>query len=762
MDAPAQSQDWNRWRRRIVALSFLVGVAIVFLLPSDWLYGWTAADLGQQFLAWRTFAAQSLRGGHLPLWNPYTYSGEPFLAGFQSAVFYPPNVIFLVLPLCRAVNLSLLAHGFILGCGTDRWARGRGLHPFAAALCGLVAPLTGPVFPHFYAGHLSNLCTLAWAPWMFAGLDEWHDRGARRGLLLAGAAVALQVLAGQIQCVFYLAVAALVHAGARILAEPQARRRALPGLAVAYLLGAALAAAQLLPGLAAAGEGLRQQRLDATTAGEFSFPLENLLTAAVPGFFGDSVHHLYWGRWSSWEMSLFLGVSGLFLLLVAAVDPLSRRGARLDLAAAGLLLVLALGSNTPLFRPLYEFVPGLGRFRGWSKFSFPAGLFLLLVSGRGADAILRSRKPPRAPALAGGLLGCALLAGGLALVQRPPLIAGFLARIRDSGESYLSTDMFNSPATIEAAGTQAGRSLATAGALAILCSGALALAGLRPRAGLVLLGMLPAEMIAFAATQYGHFRAGDAEHPEIADYVAARPGDYRIQDMVSPNNGILVGAPDLWGDDPALLRRYAEFMAFTQGEDPDHATQQLIFGRAAPIYSLLRLRYVFYASPPDGFGVHEVPGAMDRVQLVSQCRVIPERRALLTALCAPGFDPRQTVLLEREPNPQPRPGAVSGRARVVRQSADRLTVEADLAAPAILLVTDGYSRDWHASPLPGSSQPRYEVMPADYVVRATPLAAGHHLIQFDYEPRGLSAGLWLSGIAWAAWSALWLRDRKVV
>jgi hypothetical protein len=98
--------------------------------------------------------------------------------------------------------------------------------------------------------------------------------------------------------------------------------------------------------------------------------------------------------------------------------------------------------------------------------------------------------------------------------------------------------------------------------------------------------------------------------------------------------------------------------------------------------------------------------------------------------------------------------------RIVRQSADQFTVEADLAAPAILLVTDGYSRDWHARPLPGSSQSGYEIMPADYVVRATPLARGHHLIQFDYDPHGLAAGLWISGFAWAAWAAAWLRDRK--
>ena len=345
---------------------------------------------------------------------------------------------------------------------------------------------------------------------------------------------------------------------------------------------------------------------------------------------------------------------------------------------------------------------------------------------------------------------------------RPRLKAAVDRRIhglvRDSGESYLSPEAYGAAATIEEAGAQAARSLETAGAIAILGAAALASARLRPRAGLWLLGLLPAELTAFAATQFGHFHYAESEHPEIAEYLAAHPGDYRIQDMISPNNGVLLGAPDLWGDDPALLRRYAEFMAFTQGLDPDHPTQQLVFGRAAPIYSLLRLRYVIYARPPEGFGVHELPGPMDRVQLVSTYRVIPDRRALLAALGGPDFDPRQTVLLENEPSPRPERGPSSGRARVVSQSPDQFTVEADVPSPAILLVTDCYSRDWHARALPGSSQSEYAVMPADYVVRATPLSAGHHLIRFVYEPRGLGAGLWISGgLACAAWAVFWSR-----
>ena len=199
MDPLPRPRDWNRVCQGAGAGLFLAFALALFLLPPDFLIGTARADLGQQFLAWRAFAAASLRAGHWPLWNPYNYAGEPFLGGFQSAVFYPANVLFLIFPLCRAANLSLLVHLFILAAGMYRWAARRGVHPLAAGLAGLLLALSGPVFPHLYAGHLSNLSTLAWAPWIFDGLEDWTRGGTRRSLLLASAAVCLQILAGQMQ-----------------------------------------------------------------------------------------------------------------------------------------------------------------------------------------------------------------------------------------------------------------------------------------------------------------------------------------------------------------------------------------------------------------------------------------------------------------------------------------------------------------------------------------------------------------------------------
>ncbi|MDQ3239144.1 MAG: hypothetical protein M3P33_01335, partial [bacterium] len=53
----------------------------------------TTDPVRQQF-AWKYLAVNQFKIGEWPLWNPYNFSGTPLLANFQSAVFYPLNLIF--------------------------------------------------------------------------------------------------------------------------------------------------------------------------------------------------------------------------------------------------------------------------------------------------------------------------------------------------------------------------------------------------------------------------------------------------------------------------------------------------------------------------------------------------------------------------------------------------------------------------------------------------------------------------------------------
>jgi len=750
----------------VVVALILASLVLVFLLPADVLLTARGTDMVSEFAASRAFLAASVARGHLPLWNPYTYGGQPFLGGFESAALYPPSLLFVVLPLARALNFSMLLHLIVLGWGVERWAASRGIGAWASALAGLVIALSGPVFPHLYAGHLSNLCTMAWAPWIFLGLESWVQRGRRGGLFLASAGICLQILAGHVQYFFYTAVAAALQALVLTLAQPAARRRAIPALAGCYAAGLTLGAAQLLPGLAASAEGIRQQNLDYGFAAMFGFPPENFLTLLAPGFFGtlsDTAlsarfgDPIYWGRCYLWEMSLFLGaVAPLLIALAVIPQNRLRRQVLADLVIVAALLVLALGVHTPLFGLLYHDAPGFGHFRSWSKFIFPAALFLALALAAGTDHLLRGRAVPAAVGWGGLVLGGqTLLAAGILCVA-PELLSGFFQLVAASQESYLPGSFFNQPDALRTAAWHASLSLALGGAVLAGAGVVLLFVERKPVLRWVLPVMLGVEMLGFAAGLIPVAHLADATPDGFRQFLAAHPGDYRVLNLAQPDNGFLLGAGDVGGNNPTVLRRYAELMNFIGGGDPGHVTQYLPFNGFDPLDALVRLRYVL---EPNGAVLESNTPPLPHVLLLSDWKIAAGRDAIFSALRAPSFHPDRTALLEATPNPLPEPGAL-GTARVLADEPDQLTLEADTDKPALLLVTDLEASGWRAEALPGSVQSHYQILPADYVLRAVPLMAGHHRLRMVYSSPSFSLGLGISSVAWLAWLGLLVRSTR--
>ena len=734
------------WESRAVLSSALLGLAFVaaWILPAGVTLGAGHTDLIGQFVPWRSFAADSLRQGDLPLWNPYTFSGQPFLGGFQSAVYYPPNLAFLALPLSRAMTFIILAHLIVLAWGVGYWCDRRGFHPAVGWCAGWVFAGSGVVFPHVYAGHLSNLCTMAWAPWLFAGLERWWRHREPGGVLLAVAAVALQILSGQVQYVYFTACAAGLHAVAALIAEPGTRWRAARGLLLAYVLGAALAAAQLLPGLAATAEGIRQGKLDYAFASSFALPPENLLTALVPGWLGvtDRGGVTYWGRGYWWEMSVYAG-GVLWLFVVAALwSPEFRRWRVAELSVAVVLLACALGRHLPLYDALYRYVPGIGQFRGMSKFAFPALLFVTMVAAAGLDTLVRATTRPVWLARMAFIVAGVLVIAAVVLRTNTALVNGWHARM--SAVAHL--ELIHPVALPDSAAANASRGAVMAAAAFLAVGLALASGRWWSRLRWVPAAVLLIEVGAFAWSRSAVTPLTPAMPEELKNFVAAHPGDYRVLNLLRPNGGYLLGAPDLWGNDPGVLKRYAEFITWTQGGDPNRASQNVAFREIPPLYAMLRCRYAFVATA-NGADVRDVPNPMPRVQLIRDYRVASGRDAVFAALTSTGFDPRKQVILEKEPVVPPTGGGEGGSVRVLKQTADELLIHVEVPAATLLLVTDPYSRDWRATAEGASAQHEYDVMPANYVLMAIPVKAGRHEIRLAYSPRSVPIGIGVSLVA---------------
>src|ERR1043165_1364769 len=110
--------------------------------------GHPASDLFLQYYAWRDFGFRELAKGNLALWNPHIFSGAPYLGGMQGAQLYPPNWIFLILPLAVAINWSIALHVFAIGAFMFLWMRQRRLAVFPSFFAGILVMFCGAFFTH--------------------------------------------------------------------------------------------------------------------------------------------------------------------------------------------------------------------------------------------------------------------------------------------------------------------------------------------------------------------------------------------------------------------------------------------------------------------------------------------------------------------------------------------------------------------------------------------------------------------------------------
>src|SRR6202521_1473043 len=105
----------------LAALAALTLFAQPHLLASDTLI---SVDSASQFYPWYAFLGQNLMAGHVPGWNPATFSGTPFAANPQSGWTYLPAMLFFgVLPLAGAAKAYLIFHPLLAAWST--YALGR-------------------------------------------------------------------------------------------------------------------------------------------------------------------------------------------------------------------------------------------------------------------------------------------------------------------------------------------------------------------------------------------------------------------------------------------------------------------------------------------------------------------------------------------------------------------------------------------------------------------------------------------------------------
>jgi uncharacterized membrane protein len=152
-------------------------------------------DIYAYFYPNARYALNSLARGTGLLWNPYQDCGQPFFALSLTAMLYPINWVFAVLPREPALLTSMVLNMSIGGMGAWWLGREMGLS-HAAALAGALAFELGGSGLYLAAWGPMHIAPYAWLPAALAAVERLLRAPSPRGAVLLAVILTLQLLPG--------------------------------------------------------------------------------------------------------------------------------------------------------------------------------------------------------------------------------------------------------------------------------------------------------------------------------------------------------------------------------------------------------------------------------------------------------------------------------------------------------------------------------------------------------------------------------------
>lgn len=385
---------------------------VMFVVPALAGYPVMPGDDHTQNFPLRVLVGWQLRHGHLPLLDPYIWSGAPLLAGWNAGAAYPLTLLFAVLPGVAAWTLNLCVTWWAAGLGAFAFLRASRLGPAASLVGALSFAFAGAMtaqVPHF-----GLVAGMSWTPVaLLACLRLSQVGGPPRRLAwvaaLAGAA-AMIILAGEPRAIDDAVIVLGGYVAWRAWRLQRGRRMAYLGLVAAGVaIGVAVGAAQWAPGIAAVATSQRA----APSMGVFdsgSLPRAWLLLLLAPDLLGGSGSLGQPAFFAPYNLTEVTGYVGLMPLAGACAllgrARLGRRGPEWAVwhlvALAG--VVLALGGNTPL-GPVLHRLPFFGAQRLQSRNIMIADFALAVLLAYWADEWLSRPRQQRTPVTVRRVLG---------------------------------------------------------------------------------------------------------------------------------------------------------------------------------------------------------------------------------------------------------------------------------------------------------------------------------------------------------------------
>ncbi|OGK37722.1 hypothetical protein A3F32_02265 [Candidatus Roizmanbacteria bacterium RIFCSPHIGHO2_12_FULL_42_10] len=665
------------------------------------------SDLWNSGYSSRLLLQKSLHQGSLLLWNSKVGMGFPEFAKAEVGALYLPNIItFQLLSFAPAINTQYVLAFLFLSIGMLVYLRSHNLRPLPA-LIGSVAFAFGAYFI-VHLSHISRIQTASMIPIILYTFERLIKRPGLITSIVLSLLLSQQFYAGHFQVVFMTGLTMLAI-GVYYFSKKKISVKNLCYTIISLVFFVSLSAIQLLPSLELIHLTSRGAGFDIQGALQFSFPWSQMITFLLPFAQGTPST----GNWQLfslnggniyWENIGYIGIAGLLL----AVFGLVRNGKKNNFTLfSGILMTITLLVMTGKYSPLYllhSFLP-FSYFRAPSKYILIFVFFLSVLCAFGAQSLQHFLSADKRTKKSAGIILCAILI----LLVLDLWHFHKVYTIYDEPEKLLSPP----PVTRDIRNDTVGMY----------------------------------RYISFGGSKLWNgvfLKSGWQSMDEF----------YYLRNILDPNINGLYDLQSFGVYNVLITNRFRlsqnllttleleDKRSTTSGTFEKYLSMQSIKYIISPIGTLKTDPVQIY-TPPESYkkrklspiGLYVNKSALPRYRLVYDYKVVTTYRDVSRALNDPSFNPKDTVLLENDPQVQFKaPGTQSIKPILLENEKLAFRVYSDTRG--IFVLADSFYPGWRVT-IDGKMA---LILPANINQRAVIVPPGKHLIEFMFASESFARG----------------------
>jgi len=695
-------------------------------------------DVITQIFPWKTITVDSWKSGEIPLWNPLSFSGSVHAGNYQTAVFSPFTLLFFFLSFIDAWSVMILLQPLLAGFGMFFLLKALGQSNKASLLGSIGFMFCGFMTTWMAYGTLGY--ALLYLPFIAWSISRYIKRNIWYMPIIGSLGVACSFFSGHFQISLYVLAIAFLYC----LSESHRTGSWKRGIVmlIALCSGICIAAPQLFLTFDAFQASVRSLY----TNSQEVIPWQYLVTLISPDFYGNPVTRNDWfGHYAEWAS--YIGIVPLLFSFYAIVYSMDRRKWFFTFLCVGTLLLAYASPLTSLIFTLR--IPVLSTSAA-SRIICMTSFSLCILSGFGFDQLLYDWKKETWKKRIHYFIGMAILMFSLwciLILWKPFAFEQLLIAKRNL---VLPT-------------------LLSIGTMILMFTGFMKI----PYKIII----LPCTCILLScfdsyryASKWMPFDSREFVYPDtkIKTEIIKRVPSERIFGNIGYEFGSTVRIPLIEGYDAMYQGRYGEFIgAVSDGivKRPERSVVSFDkHGRyGIDALQLLGVKFILHRLS-DGRNVWAFPywtygedvfkslyrdehyelleykDAFPRMFFASSYVIREDPQEIIDTLFDKDFDRRSTLVVEKQPIPEPKSG--SGSIEKVKHTFTKEVVKVKTDVPMLLFRSEVFDPGWDAF-IDGRKSVLYR---ADYDFQAVAVPAGEHTIAFSYWPLSFSYGLFISCI----------------